>query len=155
MSTLKGYSLKLAEIEDLESWMKLVTSVRDNFPLLEIDAELENYKNVVIKNINRNSAICAKDDNDVIGVLIFSYNQKCLSCMAVDPKHRRYGIATDMIQKMLSLLPIDENVSVITFRAEDDKGTAPRALYKKLGFKEEELLIEHNYPHQRFVLYRK
>ena len=43
---------------------------------------------------------------------------------------------------------------MITFRDDDEKGVAPRALYKGMGFKEAELMVEHNYPHQKIVLYR-
>ena len=75
--------------------------------------------------------------------------------MAVHPEHRKNGIATVMIEKMLSVLSPDRNVWVITFRDDDEKGIAPRALYKKFGFVEDELLMEHNYPHQKFVLYRE
>ena len=34
----------------------------------------------------------------------------------------------------------------------DEKGKAPRALYKKFGFKEGEKTIEFGYPNQVFVL---
>jgi len=42
--------------------------------------------------------------------------------------------------------------TVTTFRDNDKKGIAPRALYKQFGFVEEKLLIENDYPVQRFVL---
>jgi hypothetical protein len=45
------------------------------------------------------------------------------------------------------------NISVSTFREEDIKGIAPRALYKKFGFVEGELIEEFGYPNQRFILY--
>ena len=36
---------------------------------------------------------------------------------------------------------------------EDSKGTAPRALYRKFGFVEGELIEEFGYPNQRFILH--
>lgn len=60
-----------------------------------------------------------------------------------------------MIEKMLALFPSDAELTVTTFREEDDKGLAPRPLYKKFGFVEGELIDEFDYPHQRFVLQRK
>jgi len=75
--------------------------------------------------------------------------------MAVHPAHRKSGIATAMIEKMLLVLAADRNVWVVTFRDNDEKGMAPRALYKKLGFVEDELVMERNYPHQKFVLHRE
>ena len=149
------YSLKFAEIDDLLSWMNLVTLLRYNFPSLEFDDELEKYKHTVIKNINRQSAISVASEGTIVGVLLFSYNQSCLSCMAVHPKHRKNGIATAMIEKMLSTLPPDQDVWVTTFRENDKKSIAPIALYKKLGFTEDEIVMEHNYPHQKLVLHRK
>ena len=150
----KNYVLKFGEIDDLTSWMDLVVLVRQNFPPLESDEEIEKHKQTIIKNINRKSAICVKKDNTVVGVLIFSYNLSCLSCMAVHPEHRRKGIASAMIEKMLSILPPNNDVWVTTFREEDEKGTSPRALYKKLGFVEDELTMDFDYPHQKFVLHR-
>jgi ribosomal protein S18 acetylase RimI-like enzyme len=149
-----SYTLKLGEINDLSSWMELVVLVRLNFPGLEDDKEIENHKQAVIKNINRKTAICVKKDDTVVGVLIFSKDRSEIGCMAVHPKHRRSGIATTMISKVLSILPLDKNIKVNTFREEDEKGVSPRALYKKLGFVEDELNMEFNYPHQKFILYR-
>lgn len=96
-----------------------------------------------------------KYSNEIVGVMIFSYHSQCLSCMAVHPKHRRKGIASAMIEKMLSLFTDDVNISVTTFREDDIKGIAPRALYKKYGFVEDELVTEFNYPNQKFILHRK
>ena len=149
------YILKFGEIDDLSSWMDLVVFVRSNFPGLESDEELKHHEQTVIKNINRKSAICVKKGDTVVGILIFSFNQNCLSCMAVHPDHRRNGIASEMIEKMLSTLPLDKDVWVTTFRENDEKGIEPRALYKKFGFLEDELTIEFGYPHQKFVLHRK
>lgn len=150
----KKLQLKMAELSDLGPWMELVEVVKHNFPGLDTDKEINDYKQVVIKNINRNSAICVKHKDKVVGVLIFSYNQKCLSCMAVHPEYRQRGIGAAMVEKMLCLLPEGEDIWVITFREDDEKGIAPRALYKKFGFVEDELLIDRNYPHQKFILHR-
>ena len=94
----EGYTLQYADTADLSSWMALVTLVRYNFPGLETDEELEKHKQTVIKNIHRKTAICVKHIDDVVGVLIFSPNQNCLSCVAVHPRHRRNGIATAMVK---------------------------------------------------------
>jgi len=113
------------------------------------------YRQTVIKNIKRKTAPCVKYKNDIIGVMLFSYNSKCLSCMAVHPDHRRKGIASAMIEKMLSLFPNNTDISVTTFREDDIKGIAPRQLYKKYGFEEDELITEFGYPNQKFILHRK
>ena len=67
--------------------------------------------------------------------------------LGVSPKYRRYGIA------LIEQLDRAKDIIVSTFREEDEKGTAPRALYKKSGFIEDELIEEFGYPNQKFVLY--
>ena len=49
-----------------------------------------------------------------------------LCCMAVHPNYRKYGIATKMIDLMLTKLPDNCDVVVTTFREEDEKGIAPQ-----------------------------
>jgi Mn-containing catalase len=56
---------------------------------------------------------------------------------------------------MLENLDRDKDIIVDTFREQDSKGKAARALYKKFGFVEGELTMNFNYPNQRFVLKKK
>lgn len=149
------YSIQFAQVQDIGSWLEMIEIVKSNFPGLETSDQLESYKQMVIKNINRQTAICAKYDSKIVGVLLFSYNKNCLSCMAVHPSYRRKGIASNMIEKMLSLFPEDVDIWLTTFREDDEKGIAPRPLYKKFGFIADELIEEFNYPQQKFILHRK
>lgn len=149
------YSLNYAEMQDIDSWIKMIEIVRDNFPGLETAEKINDYRQTVIKNIKRKTAICVKYKCRVVGVMLFSYNSRCLSCMAVHPNHRRKGIASAMIEKMLSLFPDNTDITVTTFRENDIKGIAPRMLYKKYGFEEDELVTEFGYPNQKFILHRK
>ncbi|MCM1989576.1 GNAT family N-acetyltransferase [Oceanirhabdus seepicola] len=151
----KEYSIQFAQVQDIDSWIKMIQIVRDNFPGLQTSEQIESYRQTVIKNINRETSICVKYFSEVVGVLIFSYNSKCLSCIVVHPEHRRKGIASAMIKKMLELFPDDIDITVTTYREGDTKGIAPRPLYKKFGFIEDELVEEFNYPHQKFILSRK
>ena len=75
----------------------MVYIVRNNFPGLETSEKMEEYRQTVIKNIKRNTALCMKYEGEVVGILLFSYNSKCLSCMAVHPNHRRNGRKNDII----------------------------------------------------------
>lgn len=143
------FNVQFAEQSDITEWMKLVEIVKDNFPGIE----MESYRKLLIKNVNKHTAICAKYEDKIVGILLFSYNQKCLSCMAVHPNYRRMGIASQMIKKMIESFPHDTDISVTTFREGDPMGTAPRAFYKKFGFMEDELIEEFNYPCQRFILH--
>ena len=51
------YALKFGKIDDLASYMDLVTLVRHDFPPLIDNEELEKHKQTVIKNINRKADI--------------------------------------------------------------------------------------------------
>jgi len=148
------FTVQYAALDDLTSWMSLVMLVRDNFPGLDTPEQLEDYRRTVIKNINRQTAICAKQEGLVTGILLFSTNLRLLSCMSVHPLYRRQGIATAMINQMMTAFPPDAEITVTTFREGDDKGFAPRPLYRKLGFVEGDLVEEFGYPHQRFILRR-
>jgi ribosomal protein S18 acetylase RimI-like enzyme len=142
----------LAESTDLISWMDFIQEVRWNFPGLDTSEQLEAYRQTVIKNMNRHTAIYAKDGDKIIGIILFSVNQNVLGCMAVDPSYRRNGIASQMIELMLHYMDRSRDIIVTTFREGDENSIAPRALYKKLGFIEGEFCEEFNYPHQKFIL---
>ncbi len=151
----KDIEIEFANLDDLPSWMDLIDSIKEIFPGLHTQDLLLTYREVVIKNINRKTAICAKDKNSVVGVLLFSKNQNMLCCMGVHPDYRRLGIADCLIEKMLDNLASNRDVVVTTFRKEDKKGVAPRSLYIKKGFIEDELCYEFDYPHQKFILKRE
>ncbi len=144
------YVLQLAASLDVGNWMDMVDIVKDNFPGII----LEEYEKILKKNIDRQTALCVKYYNQIVGVLLFSIHSKCLSCMAVHPLHRKKGIGSALVEKMISMFPNDIDIWVSTFREDDKLGDAPRALYKKFGFVEDELTIEYGYPNQKFVLHR-
>ena len=149
------YKIKYATMDELNSWMELVRLVSWNFPGLETEELLDGYKNTVIKNINRKSAICAVSEDKVVGILLFSTKYNMLCCMAVHPAYRKRGIAKRMMKEMMSNLDKNRDIIVDTFREEDSKGIAPRALYTSLGFEPAELIENLGYPNQRFVLRAK
>lgn len=144
-----------ATMNELDSWMQLIETVRWNFPGLETQKDMEDYRDTVIKNINRKSAVCALDNGTVVGFLLFSVKNNMLCQMAVHPDYRRQKIASQMIEIMLENLDRGRDIEVHTFRKDDEKGIAPRALYKKLGFEEAEPGLDFGYPIQKFILRAK
>ena len=137
---------------DIDSWMELVKQVSWNFPGLETDDRIEEHKMTVLKFISKRQALCVKDNIDVIGILLFSRNKNMICCLAVSPDYRNQGIASTLLRMALSELDKNKDITVSTFREDDDKGIAPRALYKSFGFEEGELTVEFGYPNQIFVL---
>ena len=139
-------------LQDIESWMQLVQRVRWNFPGLETAAALDDHRKTVLRFMSENRALCVKDAEKVVGVLLLSKKHNMICCLAVAPEYRRNGIASALLEKALVELDKSRDITVTTFRDNDEKGIAPRALYKRFGFAEEKLMIENDYPVQRFVL---
>ena len=137
---------------DIGPWMDLVRRVRDNFPGLETEAALEEHRQTVLKFMGKRQALCVKENGQILGVLLFSRNRNMICCLAVSPEHRRRGAAALLMDKALEELNRSRDITVSTFREGDEKGTAPRALYRKYGFTEAELTEEYGYPNQVFVL---
>ena len=136
----------------IDSWMQLVRKVSWNFPGLETEELLDEHKQTVLKFINKKQAICVRNMEEVVGVLLFSRNKNMICCLAVDPEYRQQGVASMLLREALNELDRSKDITVSTFRENDDKGIAPRALYRKFGFQEGELTEEFGYPNQVFVL---
>lgn len=151
----ENIKITYATMCELESWMGLIDILHWNFPGLSTQEEIDGYRKTVEKNISRKSAICALDGSTVVSFLLFSTKYNMLCHMAVHPDYRRKGIASDMVELMLNNLDRSKDIVVLTFREDDEKGAAPRAFYKSLGFEEGELCFDMNYPEQKFVLRAK
>lgn len=139
-------------LRDIESWMELVWQVRWSFPGLETQAALEAHRQTVLRFMGAHCALCVKDEDKVTGVLLLSKKQNMICCLAVAPAYRRNGIASALLKKALFELDRSKDITVTTFRENDEKGAAPRSLYKRFGFVEGKLLAEYGYPVQEFVL---
>lgn len=149
-------SFEYAGERRLASWMSLVEIVRGNFPGLETEEKMQAYRETVEKHMRQGTAVCALFGNMVVGILLFSVKRNMLCCMAVHPGFRRKQIGTRMVEMMFTKMDEERPVVVETFREEDERGTAPRAFYKKLGFEEGEFcFFEGNYPEQRFYLRKR
>ena len=139
--------------DDIEAWMQLVNKVSWNFPGLETKEKIKEHEAVVLKFMEQKRALCIKDRDNIVGVLLISKKHNMICCLAVDPDYRRRGIAAKLMLAALDILDRTKDISVSTFREDDSKGVAPRTLYKKFGFQEAELIEEFGYPNQKFILY--
>ena len=137
----------------VDSWMQLVRAVSRTFPGLETEESIEEHKQTVLKFMSKKQALCVMNKENVVGILLFSRNRNMICCLAVDPAHRKQGVASILLRKALDELDRSRKITVSTFRENDDKGKAPRALYRKFGFQEGEMTEEFGYPNQVFVLY--
>lgn len=137
---------------DIDAWMGLVREVSPVFPGLETEEALEEHKNTVLRFMDEKRALCVKIQAEIAGVLLFSVKHNMICCLAVSPAHRKEGIASALLAAALERLDASREIIVTTFREGDEKGIAARALYKKFGFKEGELVEEFGYPNQVFTL---
>ena len=75
--------------EDISSWMKLVSSVSWNFPGLETEEKLKEHETTVLRFMSERRALCVKEENAVVGVLLFSKKHNMICCLTVSPDFRR------------------------------------------------------------------
>ncbi|MDE7361594.1 MAG: GNAT family N-acetyltransferase [Oscillospiraceae bacterium] len=152
MTSSGGIDAIFGTERDIEPWIELVRGMRDNFPGLETREGMDEYRSTVLEFMNENRALCVKEGAEIVGVLLFSTTHNMICCMAVSPSHRRKGIASALMTKALERLDRSRMITVTTFRDDDPRGKAPRALYKRFGFTEGELIVEFGCPSQVFVL---
>ena len=143
-----------AQAGDVEGWMALVEAVRDGFPGLETPEAMREHRLTVLEFMARGEALCAREQGQVIGALLFSRETGMLCFLAVDPAWRRRHIAEGLLEAMLNCLPPEEPVTVTTYREGVPEGVAARAFYRKMGFEEGTLTEEFGAPVQEFVLRR-
>ena len=139
--------------QDIDAWMALVEEVRWNFPGLETQEKLDEHKETVLQFMSKRQAVCVKEGNEIAGVMLFSRGHNMICCLAVSPAYRRRHAASMLMEEAFRNLDRTREISVSTFRADDEKGTAPRAFYEKFGFIEDALIEEMGYPNQKYVLH--
>lgn len=141
--------------DDINEWKELVRRVSPVFPGLETDEKLNDHTRTVLRFMDEKRALCVKINNRLAGVLLFSVKHNMICCLAVSPDHRRKGVASALLAAAIEHLDGSRDITVTTFREGDKNGDAPRALYKKFGFKEDKLVEEFGYPNQLFILRSK
>ena len=146
---IENMKVEFGRTSDIDSWMRLVRKVSWNFPGLETEQSIDEHKIIVLKFMNDKRALCVKNEQEIVGVLLYSRKYNMICCLAVDPAYRKRGIASLLLREAIDKL--DKDITVSRFRENDVKGIAPRKLYKKFGFEEGELIEEFGYPNQRFV----
>ena len=114
--------IRIANECDIDSWMNLVRKVKDSFPGLETKQALDEHRDTVLGFIRKESAICARIEDKIVGALLFSKENNMFCFLAVDPAYRRQHIADKMVSYMLRYLDPQKDVVVTTYREEARKG---------------------------------
>lgn len=148
-------NIRKAVETDIGQWLRLVRTVRDSFPGLETDKALDEHKATALQFIKNEEAVAAFEESDLVGALLFSREHHAICFLAVDPKHRKKGIASQLLALALDELEKNKDVVVSTYRDTDKNAAPARSLYEKFGFQPEELISEFGYPCQVFRLHRQ
>ena len=114
--------------QDIDSWMELVQSVRWTFPGLETEEALREHRNTVLEFMKQKRAICVKDGNKIIGVLLFSIKYNIICCLAVSDEYRKQGIGSKLLADALEKLDGTQPITVSTLREEDEGSCAKGSL---------------------------
>lgn len=146
-------SIDYGSPKDVDSWMRLVRAVSGSFPGLETEEALSEHRQTVMDFMDRQEAICAKQNGEIVGVLLFSRETNMLCFLAVDPAYRRQHIAEKMFHFVLPQMNTDKPITVTTYREGVPEGIAARAFYQKLGFLPGKLTVEFGSEVQEFVLH--
>lgn len=138
--------------KDIHSWMRLVRKVSGSFPGLETEEALTDHRRTVLDFMDRQEAICARQDDEIVGVLLFSRKNNMLCFLAIDPACRRQHIAEKLFRFMLPQMYADRPITVTTYREGMPEGIAARAFYQKLGFVPGKLTVGFGSEVQELVL---
>lgn len=137
-----------ATAQDIPAWMALVSATREHFPGLD-EAE---YENQLVERIERGEAWLMRSDGAVAAALLFSAERLELDFLAVSPEYRRRGIAKKLVETAAAQMPVGAQLSVVTYREGDPKGSEARAFYEAMGFAPAEELTVFDYPCQRLTV---
>ena len=78
---IENMKVEFGITSDIDSWMRLVKKVSWNFPGLETEQSIDEHKIIVLKFMNDKRALCVKNEQEIVGVLLYSrkYNMISLS----------------------------------------------------------------------------
>lgn len=102
--------------------------------------------------IRNREAFLEEAEGKLAGMISFSYEEKELTFLAVRPEFRKCGIARKLIEQVKNCFRSGEELSVVTFRAGDERGIAARHCYHACGFKDGEKLTVFDYPCQKLTV---
>ena len=137
----------IAEKSHITECMDLMRLVIDGYPVMNED----DYLYEITKAVEEKRALVLKDENILIGAMIFSRETGSIDFLGVHPQYRNLEIPKLFLDALLEIYLPGQKIYMTTFRNGDKADTGHRDLLKNLGFAERELLIEFGYPTQRFV----
>lgn len=139
--------IRLAVKSDLNAWLRLAEMVVDGYPHMD---EIK-YRDDIIKYIDANTALVLYDGRVLVGALAYSNVTGSIDFFGVHPQYRELYLHNLFLNVLTKKYLAGRVISMTTFREGDKADTGYRKLLKQLGFVERELLVEFDYPTQRFI----
>lgn len=96
-------------------------------------------RDIIQEAILRENALCALDKNTVVGIALFFPQENRLCCPAVHPGYRRQKIASQMVNRVLERLDLEQDIVAQTFTRSDEENAAAKAFFRSLGFVPEDI----------------
>lgn len=140
--------IKTAAVADIPAWMELVRFSVDGYPCLKEEEYLEN----LYAYIDGKKAVILRDGSQAAGAMCYHPELGKIDFLAVHPQYRKLGLEALFLARLADEMPETKEISLTTYRAGDKADTGYRETYFRLGFAEDELLVEYGYPTQRLVL---
>ena len=137
--------IRFVEKEDIGQVLSMMEEVKADFAGYQESEFLEALE----KAIQNGEAFLEEEEGKLEGTISFSYEEKEITFLAVRPEFRKCGIGRKLVERVKSCFYSGEELSVITFRAGDEKGIAARSCYYACGFKDGEELTVFDYPCQK------
>lgn len=141
---------RVLEEKDIDNCLELMELVKKDF----VGYKKEEFIQAMRTAVFRKEAFIYYDYNgEIAGLIVFTYKDKEITFLAVNPKHRKNGIAKKLINEVKSCFRPGDMLKVVTFREDDPKGYAAVACYHSSGFIDNCLLEVYGYPCQRMILW--
>ena len=78
---IENMKVEFGRTSDIDSWMRLVRKVSWKFPGLETEQSINEHKIIVLKFMNDKRALCVKNEQDIVGVLLYSRKHNMISIL--------------------------------------------------------------------------
>lgn len=140
--------IALSSYTDIPQWLQLSQLVIDGFPNLKEKDHIQS----LIQHIEKKQGFILKDNHATAGAMIYEPKDRHIAFLGIHPQYDKETIAKAFLLKIIGDDPQIHNISITTFRQGDKADSGYRQLFKRLGFTENELLVEFGYPTQKMIL---
>ena len=137
------------EEKDIDNCLALMELVKNDFAGYSEKSFIQS----LYDSIETKEAYIVYHENEIAGLITFSYRSKEIIFLAVNPKFRNRGIAKGLINYVKKCFRPGDMLQVVTFRGNDPKGQAAVACYHSCGFIDAELVEVHGYPCQKMIMW--